>query len=113
MTVRKLTTNNRIRNVSSSNYKYLSRCTYYGKLEDWEYVSEAMILKFNIYTATEYYGGSSPIRVYVPTELEDRLTPELIKGENYFLITAPYRINLKQQYRHRVDLLLNIFKEII
>lgn len=98
---------------SKSNLKYLSRCQYFGKLIDYEYVSEAMILVLNIYTASEYFGGSTNIRVYVPTELEEDLKRNLIVGENYFVITVPYRIKFNRKYNHRVDLLLNIFSEVI
>lgn len=98
---------------SKSNLKYLSRCQYFGKLTDYEYVSEAMILVFNIYTASEYFGGSTNIRVYVPTELEKELQQNLIVGENYLLFTVPYRIKFNKKYNHRVDLLLNIFSEVI
>lgn len=98
---------------TNSNLKYLSRCQYYGKLVDMDYVSEALVLLFSVYTASEYFGGSTNIRVYVPTDIEPRLIEELVTGENYFIITAPYRINFKRKYPHRVDLLLSIFKEII
>lgn len=98
---------------SNSNLKYISRCQYYGKLQDYEYVTGAMVLKFIVYTATEYFGGSSIVRVYVPTDLEEDLRRNLIVGENYLVITAPYRINFNKQYRHRVDLLINIFQEVI
>ena len=98
---------------SYQNLKYLNRCTYYGKLIDWDYVEGAMVLKLRTYTATEYFGGSNTIRLYVPTDIERRLAPELIVGDNYFCIAAPYKLTLKQRYKHRVDLLLNIFKEVI
>lgn len=101
------------KNNINSNLKYLTRCQYYGQLLDWEYVSDAMVLVFKVYTATEYFGNSSKIRIYVPTKLEQKLAEELETGENYLVITAPYRINFKENYRHRVDLLLNIFKEVI
>lgn len=97
----------------NSNLKYLTRCQYYGQLLDWEYVSDAMVLIFKVYTATEYFGGSTRIRVYVPTKLEQRLSQELITGEKYLIHTAPYRVQFNKEYRHRVDLLLNIFKEVI
>lgn len=96
-----------------NNKKYLSRCQYYGKLIDWDYVEQCMVLKFAVYTATEYYGNTSTVRVYVPTEMEDDIINELFKGDNYFIIAAPYRVAFKQTYKYRVDLLLNIFKEII
>ena len=101
------------KNNTNSNNKYLSRCQYYGKLENWEYVSDAMILIFKVYTATEYFGNESKIRIYVPDKLELKLNNELIIGENYLVITAPYRINFKEKYRHRVDLLIAIFREVI
>lgn len=98
---------------SSSNLKYLTRLYYYGKVLNWEYVSEAMVLKIRTYTATEYFGKSEVIRIYVPTELETDILRELIVGENYFVVAAPYKLNFKSTYRHRVDLLLHIFKEIV
>lgn len=103
----------RKKNNINSNLKYLSRCQYYGKLENWEFVSDAMVLIFKVYTATEYFGNESKIRVYVPDNLELKLNNELEVGENYLVVTAPYRINFKQRYRHRVDLLIAIFKEVI
>ncbi len=98
---------------NNSNLKYLTRLQYYGKLTDWEFVGEAMVLKLAVFTATEYFGGSSTIRLYVPTNLQRDLTRSLFVGENYFVIAAPYKVTFKERYRHRVDLLLNIFKEII
>lgn len=100
--------------VSSNkdNTKYLSRCHYYGKLENWEYVSDAMVLLLRTYTASPYHGGSNTIRLYVPTELEQRLTNELVVGDNYYVIASPYRVSFNKIYRYRVDLLLHIFKEI-
>ena len=97
----------------TNNYKYLSRCHYYGTLKDIEYISDAMVLVFKCYIATEYYGGNTNIRVYVPTELEDKLQQSLITGNEYFIVAAPYRITFKQKYQHRVDLLINIFESII
>lgn len=98
---------------SLQNLKYLSRVYYYGKLLDWEYVEDAMVLKLLTYTATEFFGGNNVMRLYVPTVLEHDLSRELIVGENYFVIGAPYKLSFKDTYRHRVDLLLNIFKEVI
>lgn len=100
-------------NQINSNLRYLSRCQYYGKLLDWEYIEGAMILKFSVYTATEYYGNACNIRVYVPSDLEQHLAETLIIGANYLIIAAPYRVKFKQAYRHRVDLLLQIFQEVI
>lgn len=102
-----------MKNELSSNLKYLSRCQYYGKLLDWEYVSDAMVLVFQVYTATEFYGKQQKIRVYVPTKLQDKLSLELEQGENYLVVSAPYRVTFKNEYRHRVDMLLAIFKEVI
>lgn len=97
-----------------SNIKYLTRCHYYGKLLNWDYICDgSMVLVFNTYTATEYYGNNCTIRVYVPTALEHRLANELTVGDSYYLITAPYRVQFHKTYKHRVDLLLNIFKEVI
>lgn len=93
-------------------YKYLSRCIYYGKLIDWEFVEEAMVLKFSVYTATRYYGSTVTIRIYVPTDMENDLCDKLIVGDEYFVIAAPYKVNMHKNYKYRVDLLLNIFKEI-
>lgn len=97
---------------NKNNYKYLSRCQYYGKLEDYEYVSDAMVLKFIVYAASDYFGGSIPIRVYVPTELENEVRDNIIVGESYLVQCVPYRINLNGKYRHRVDLLLNLFEVV-
>ena len=102
-----------MRNELTSNLKYISRCQYYGKLLDWEYVSGAMVLVFQVYTATEFYGRQQKIRIYVPTRFEDRLANELEQGENYLVIAAPYRVTFKNEYRHRVDMLLAIFKEVL
>lgn len=97
---------------AEENLKYLSRNFYYGKLVDWEFVSDAMVLIFSVYTATQYFGKSTNIRVYVPTDMEDELCEKLVTGDNYFIISVPYKIKLSVGYQHRVDLLLNIFKEI-
>jgi hypothetical protein len=102
-----------MRNELTSNLKYFSRCQYYGKLLDWQYVSGAMVLIFQVYTATEFYGKQQKIRIYVPTKFEDRLAGELEQGENYLVIAAPYRVTFKNEYRHRVDMLLGIFKEVL
>lgn len=98
---------------SNSNLKYLTRLQYYGKLLNWVYVNGAMVLEFACYTATEHFAGSSTIRVYVPTEIENDLRKALIVGDKYFIICAPYKLSFHTTYRHRVDLLLNIFQEII
>ena len=100
-------------NTNQQNNKYLSRCQYYGKLIDWDYVEECMVLKFAVYTATEFYANTSTIRIYVPSDMEKDIINELFKGDNYFIIAAPYIVTFKQIYKYRVDLLLNIFKEII
>lgn len=102
-----------LKNDSNHNLKYLTRCYYYGKLKDWDYVGEALVLQLQTYTATEFFGGSNIIRLYVPTDIQQDVARELIVGDNYFIIAAPYRLKFKETYRHRVDLLLNIFKEII
>lgn len=93
--------------------KYLSRCHYYGKLIDIDYVSGALILRFSAYTASAYFGGATSIRIYVPTEIEDALVHELVVNDNYYIIAAPYRVRFNGQYKHRVDMLLNIFREVI
>lgn len=96
-----------------SNLKYLTRNYYYGKLLDYEFVSEAMILKFSCYTATEYFGGNVNVRIYVPTSMEQKLQKVLNINDNYFIIAAPYRVKFNKQYQHRIDMLINIFEEII
>lgn len=98
---------------TNSNNKYLTRCHYYGKLIDWEYVSGAIVLKLKVYTATEYYGSNNTIRIYVPTDLENIIKDRLIINENYLVVAAPYRVRFADNYRHRVDMLINIFQEII
>ena len=100
-------------NTNQQNNKYLSRCQYYGKLIDWDYIEECMVLKFAVYTATEFYANTSTIRIYVPSDMEKDIINELFKGDNYFIIAAPYRVTFKQTCKYRVDRLLNIFKEII
>ncbi|MBQ2349966.1 MAG: hypothetical protein II393_01670 [Cytophagales bacterium] len=97
---------------SSENLKYLSRSYYYGTLTDYEYVSGTLILKMAVYTSTAYYGNTSIIRVSVPTDLEEEIFDYLVTGDKYFLITAPYKVKASIGYPYRVDLLLNIFKEI-
>lgn len=96
----------------NQNLKYISRCHYYGKLINWEYVASALILILRVYTATELFGGTQIIRVYIPSEMERDLIPCLNVGEFYFVIAAPYKRTFKEIYKHRVDLGLNIFKEI-
>ena len=85
-------------NTNQQNNKYLSRCQYYGKLIDWDYVEECMVLKFAVYTATEFYANTSTIRIYVPSDMEKDIINELFKGDNYFIIAAPYRVTFKQTY---------------
>lgn len=97
----------------NSNLKYLTRSYYYGKLLDYEFVSGAMILKIACYTLSEYFGGTNIIRIYVPTSLEDILQSTLRINSNYFIVAAPYRVNFNKKYQHRVDMLINIFEEII
>lgn len=98
---------------SNNNLRYLTRCHYYGTLLDYEYVSNAMVLKFKVYNATDFFGSGNTIRIYVPTDLENSLRDKLIMNENYLIIAAPYRINFATNYRHRVDMLINIFQEVI
>lgn len=99
-------------NDSESNLKYLSRCQYYGVLENWEYVNNGLVLVFKSYTATEYFGGTVKIRTYVPTDKEENVIHDIRVGERYFFITAPYKVRMAKGYPHRVDLLLHIFQEI-
>lgn len=98
--------------LDKNNLKYLTRLYYYGKLLDWDYIGEHMILKLNTYTATEYFGGSNVMRLLVPSKLEDKIKDSLIIGDMYFVVGAPYSLHFKKEYRHRVDLLLHIFKEV-
>ena len=93
--------------------KYLTRCHYYGRLKDIEYISGATVLVLSSYVATSYYGNSSPVRIYVPTDMEDGVINRVTINENYYIIAAPYKVQFNKQYRHRVDLLLNIFEEIL
>ena len=97
----------------NSNLKYLTRSYYYGKLLDYEFVSGAMILKIVCYTLSKYFGGTNIIRIYVPTSLEDVLQSTLRINSNYVIVAAPYRVNFNKKYQHRVDMLINIFEEII
>ena len=99
-------------NTNQQNNKYLSRCQYYGKLIDWDYIEECMVLKFAVYTATEFYANTSTIRIYVPIDMEKDIINELFKGDNYFIIAAPWRVTVRQGYEDRVDLVLDIFKGI-
>lgn len=94
--------------TTSEQVKYLSRCHYAGKLVDWEYVNGAMVLKLQVYTATEYYGNTTYVRIYVPTEDEHRLSHRLITGGTYSVWAAPYRVHFNNKYPYRVDLLLSI-----
>ena len=78
----------------TNNYKYLSRCHYYGTLKDIEYISDAMVLVFKCYIATEYYGGNTNIRVYVPTEpiiyLANLVTSQLLQNKFKNTTNAPF-----------------------
>lgn len=100
------------KNFTSSNLKYLTRCYYYGRLQDIEYVSGATVLLFQTYTSTEYYGTKNLIRIYVPTDIDNDMNERLVTNENYFVIAAPYRLSLGAGYKHRVDMLLHIFREV-
>ena len=105
--------NKKVEYISSSeDLKYISRCFYFGILNDIEYISNGMVLKFGVYTACQYYGNSTPIRIYVPTNLEQKLEDNLEINERYFVIAAPYKVRGAKEYLHRVDLLLHIFKEV-
>lgn len=102
------------------NYKYLNRCHYFGRLVDIESVTDPKddtilhsILKFRCYSATEFFANSTNVRVYVPDDICYRLINELFIGQDYYIIASPYKVAFKQNYPHRVDLLLNIFQRII
>lgn len=97
---------------SAENLRYISRSFYYGVLKDYEYVGDGLVLKMGVYSASRYQGTYSIVRVYVPTDLEQQIIDFLITGDNYFLITAPYKARGAKDYQYRVDLLLNIFKEL-
>lgn len=97
---------------SEENLKYLSRSFYYGTLKDYDWVGEALVLKMNCFTATAWSATNSVVRVYVPTDLEHQIIDYLECGSNYFLVTAPYSVRFQAKFNHKVDLLLNIFKEI-
>ena len=93
------------------NLKYLSRCQYYGTLEDCEYPEVGgLILKFKVFTATSFYAVNVTIRIYVPTEMEDDVHYQMEIGERYWVLCSPYTIRLGKSYPHRVDLLLNFGK---
>lgn len=93
---------------SKENLKYISRCFYYGKLKDYEWVNEGLVLKFAVYTATVYSATTVMIRVYVPSDLEDQIIDNIECGSNYSLIAAPYKVSFAKKYPYRVDLLLDI-----
>jgi hypothetical protein len=99
-------------NEAKENYKYINRSFYFGYLEDWEYMNGAMILKMKCYTATMYFGNTVPVRIFVPTDMEEFLEENLVTGDKYFCVTAPYKCSVAKGYNYRVELLLNIFKEI-
>ena len=101
-----------MRPPEKDNLKYLSRIHYYGTLIDWDYVGEFMILKLKCFTATEHYANNVTIRLMVPTIMENNIKSELIVGDRYYVIGAPYTLLFDKKYRHRVDLLLHIFKEV-
>lgn len=85
---------------------------YYGRLMNIEYVeNKHFVLVFKAYTATEFYGKDVNIRIYVPTDLEPKVE-DLLVGENYLILAAPYRATFNKQYKFRVDMLLNIFQEV-
>lgn len=93
--------------------KYLSRCYYTGRLKDWEYVNGCMVLKLVVYSACQYFGGSTVVRLYVPTDLEQLIENELEQNEIYSVVAIPYKVSANKSYPYRVDLLLNITKTII
>lgn len=97
---------------SEENLKYLSRSFYYGTLNTYEYINGGLVLKLICYSASAWHGGSTVIRVYVPSDLENEIIDYLECGGNYFLITTPYKVKASSGYPYRVDLLLNIFKEV-
>lgn len=105
--------NLRVKNYESSGLKYLTRCHYYGILVDIEYVSGATVLILKTYTATEYYGNNNKIRIYVPTDIERYVNDNVTIGDRYYVICSPYRLSLSNQYKHRVDMLLHIFREVL
>lgn len=106
--------NSKITHIDSSmNLKYLSRCHYYGKLIDMDYTEGgALVIKLSCYVATSCTGNVSSIRLYVPTDMENEIINYLNIGENYYVISAPYRVSGMQKFSTRVDLVLNIFKEL-
>ena len=101
---------------SEENLKYLSRCIYYGTLKDYDFITSkdgensSTVLKIQCYTATSYTGNTSTIRMYVPSDMD--IIDYLEIGQNYLYICAPYKVTGGAGYPYRIDLLLNIFKEI-
>lgn len=93
--------------------KYLSRCYYTGKLKDWEYVNGCMVLKLIVYSACQYFGGSTVVRLYVPTDLEEKIENELEQNEIYSVVAIPYKVSANKLYQYRVDLVLHITKGFI
>lgn len=93
--------------------RYYTRLHYFGKLLDWLYVGDKMVVEILVYSACEHCATTNKIRLYVPTGLEDRLSKTLVVGDKYYIIAAPYKLQFDGKYKHRVDILLNIFQEII
>lgn len=85
---------------------------YYGRLTNIECIDgNSFVLVFKSYTATEFYGKDVNIRIYVPTDLNYKID-NLMVGEEYLIIAAPYRATFNKAYKFRVDMLLNIFQEV-
>ena len=100
------------KNTAEFELRYLNRLFYYGKITNLDSVEGALIITLKCYTASRYFGGYNNVRIYVPSDLENDIIREVTIGDDYFAICAPYRVTFKMTYRHRVDLLLQLFKAV-
>lgn len=92
--------------------KYVSRCHYSGKLIKMERTEaqKNLVLTLLCRVATPYYDKNVKVRIYVPQAVEPYLNYSLVIGSEYFVVCAPYASNFKG-YRHRVDMLLNMYRK--
>lgn len=104
--------NKKNKNTAEFELRYLNRLFYYGKITNLDSVEGALIITLKCYTASRYFGGYNNVRIYVPSDLENDIVREVTIGDDYFAICAPYRVTFKMTYRHRVDLLLQLFKAV-
>lgn len=98
---------------SAMNLKYITRCSYYGKLTDMEYLeSGALVIRLACYTASYCTASTTTVRIYIPTDMENEIIDFLTIGFNYFIVCCPYRSFNSKGYPYRVDLALHVFKEV-